>query len=220
MLRALRVELAYCRPWLLGGLGIAAGVVVLISVVFSTVGKDGPPAAAGSGMRGMFLIMTPIIVGYIAQATLAAERRARLLLAGSVTPRQLAAMAVLLPTALFGIGVLAAGLVVGAEALRAGRLEPEAVHLPAYVGAMMFAIGAVILAAQEAGAARRQRRLRAAALGSAAFVITVLMLAALFVVSLWGFPGWIALVAAHLVVAAVAMAAAAALYAGRTDFTR
>ena len=220
MWRALRAELAYSRPFLLGGFGIAVGVVVLISIVFLTVGKEGPPAAIGSGLRGMFLIMAPIIVGYIAGGTLSQERRARLLLAGSATPRQLAAVAVLVPTALFGIGVVAAGLVVGAEALRAGRLNPEAVHLPAYVGAMMFAIGAVILAAQEAGAARRQRRVRAAVLGSAAFVVTVLMLAALFVVSLWGFIGWVTLVVGHLVVAALAMESAAALYAGRTDFTR
>ena len=34
MWHALKAELAYFRPWLLGGLGLAAGVVVLVSLIF------------------------------------------------------------------------------------------------------------------------------------------------------------------------------------------
>jgi hypothetical protein len=220
MWQVLRAELVYSRPWLLGGLGIAAGVVVIVSVVFAAVGEHGPPRHVAAGMRAMFLIMAPIIVGYIAQAYFAQERRARLLLAGPLTPRQLAGLTVLLPAIMFGIGVLAAALVLGADALATGRLAPESVHMPSYVGGLMFVIGVLVLLAQEATAAGRQRRLRAAAAGWASFVAAVLFLAALFVASVWRFPGWIPLIAGHVLVAVAAMLVIAELYAGRTDFTR
>ena len=49
MWHALRAELVYFRLWLLGGLGIATGVVLLISVLmrFSS-DADGPPSQGSS----------------------------------------------------------------------------------------------------------------------------------------------------------------------------
>jgi len=95
---ALRAELAYSRPFLLGGLGIAAGVVVILSVVFLAVGDDGPPSHSAAGIRGMFLIMAPMIVGFIAQTFRSEERRARLLLSG---PLIVAVMAMVASVALY-----------------------------------------------------------------------------------------------------------------------
>jgi hypothetical protein len=225
MWHALRAELAYFRPWLLGGLGIAAGVVIIVSVVFFAVGEEGPPSHAAAGIRGMFLIMAPMIVGFIAQTFRSEERRARLLLAGPLTPRQLAGVMVLLPVVLFGIAVLAAGLVIGAGSLVTGKLELESLNIVGYVGGMMFMMMMMGLLAQEATAARRQRRLRAAAAGWAGFVVAVLLFAALSVAALYlaapqGFVTWTHLNLGNLIVAVTAMVAFAALYAGRTDFTR
>ena len=44
MLHALRAELAYFRPWLLGGLGIAVGVSTLLTVLMHlpSVNSDAP----------------------------------------------------------------------------------------------------------------------------------------------------------------------------------
>lgn len=222
MWHALRAELAYFRPWLLGGLGMAAGVVVLVSVIFFAVGAGGPPSHAAAGIRGMFLIMAPMVVCFIAQAYRSEERRARLLLAGPLTPRQIAGAMVLLPAVLFGIGVVATGLVMGAEALATGRLEIASLQLVGYVGGLMFMMTQMGLLAQEAVAARGQRRLRAAAAGWAGFAGAVLLFAALSVAA-FVFQGpltWISLHLGNLVVAATAMVASVALYAGRTDFTR
>ena len=65
MWHALRAELAYSRSWLFGGLGLAIGVVIIVSLVFFAVGGDGPPSHAAAGIRGMFMIMAPMIVGFI-----------------------------------------------------------------------------------------------------------------------------------------------------------
>ena len=58
MWRALKAEIAYFWPWLFGGLGIAAFVVVLLSVLIRFLEKgDGPP---------IFVIaMFPIIAGRV-----------------------------------------------------------------------------------------------------------------------------------------------------------
>ena len=79
MFHALRAELAYFRPWILGGLGIALGVVIIMSVVFHFVGDDGPPRAIATGLCGFFPIIAGMVVGFIAQAYRTEERRARLL---------------------------------------------------------------------------------------------------------------------------------------------
>jgi hypothetical protein len=211
MLHALRAELAYFRPWLLGGMGLAAGVVIIVSVVFFAVGDDGPPSHAAAGIRGMFLIMAPMIVGFIIQTLRSEERRTRLLLAGPLTPRQLAGVMVLLPVILFAIGVLAAALVISADALVTGKLAPESLHIVGYVGGMLFMGTMIGLLVQEATAAHRQRRLLAAAAGWASFVVAMLFLAALTAPSLH---------LGNLIVALATMVATVAMYTGRTDFTR
>ncbi len=222
MWHALRAELAYCRPWLLGGLGLAAGVVALVSLIFVAVGEHGPERHVAAFLRGMFMIMAPMIVGYVAHGIRFEERRACLLLLGPLTPRQLAGAMVLLPVVLFAIGVLAAGLVMGTEALVTGKLELESVHIVGYVGGLMLGVGLMVLLGQEAVAAHGQRRLRAAAAGWAGFVVAVLAWAALttMAVLVQGPLTWASLHLGNLLVAVTAMAASAALYAGRTDFTR
>ena len=222
MWHALRAELAYCRPSLLFGLGLAAGVVLLVSGVFYAVGEHGPPPDIAAGIRAMFMVMAPIIVGFVAQAFRAEERRSRLLLAGSLTPRQIAGAMVLLPVVLFAIGVLAAALVLGADALLTGRPALESLHLAGYVGGMMFMGTMIALLVQEATAAHRQRRRRSAAAGWASLGVAALFLAALTTaaVLLQGPMTWPSLHLGNLVVALTAMVASAALYAGRTDFTR
>lgn len=222
MWHALRAELAYSRSYLLGGLGLGAGVVVIVSVVFFAVGDDGPPSHAAAGIRGMFMIMAPLITGFVVQALRTEERRARLFLAGPFTPRQVAGAMVLLPVILYGIGVLGAGLVMGAEALVSGKLELEALNMVGYVGGLIFMMVQMGLLAQEATAAHQQRRRRAAVAGWAGFVGAVLLLVTLSLAALvlqWPLT-WISLHLGNLIVAVPAMFASVALYAGRTDFTR
>ena len=85
MWHALRAELAYAQSYLFGGLGIAVGVVALVSGVFYAVGEDGPPAHAAAAIRGLLLIIAPMVVCFVVQAYRSEEHRARLLLAGPLT---------------------------------------------------------------------------------------------------------------------------------------
>jgi len=215
MWHALRTELSYFRPWLLGGLGIAAGVVILISIVFQLVGDDGPPSYVAAGLRGFFPIIAGMVVGFIAQSYRSEERRARLLLAGPLTPRQLGGVMVLLPACLFGIGVLAAGLMIGAGSLITGKLELETLRMVSGVAGMLFAMGQMGPLAQESTTARRQRRTRAAIAGWTVFVMAILLLSVLQLIlgSIHGHLG-------QVIVALMVMVASVALYVGRTDFTR
>ena len=222
MWRALRAELSYSRPWVLGALGLAVGVVLLVSLIFFAVGDEGPPRHVAAFLRGMFMIMAPVIVGFVAQGIRSEERRARLFLAGPLTPRQLAGAMVLLPVVLFGIGVLAAALVLGVEALVTGKLELESVHIIGFVGGLMLGVGLMVLLGQEAAAAHGQRRLQAAVVGWVGLVVAVLAWAALATTAIV-FQGpltWIGLHLGNLIVAVTGMTLGVALYAGRTDFTR
>jgi len=220
MWHALRAEIAYARPWLLGGLGIAAGVGVVISVVFWTIGEEGPPRHVGAGMRGLFLIIAPMIVGFIVQAYRTEERRSRLLLAAPLTPRQLGFVTVSIPAILFGIGAVAAGLVIAADALITGRLELETLNMVGFVGGQMFAYAQLGLLVQEAVAAKRQRRLQAREAGWAGFVVAVLFLSAMYLGVSQQSLAWIHMVMAHAAVGGAAMVVTFVLFSGRTDFTR
>jgi hypothetical protein len=122
---------------------------------------------------------------------------------------------VLLPVCLFGIGVLAAALVIGVESLITGGLEFETLRMVSGVGGMLFAMLMMGPLAQESTAAHRQRRQRAAVVGWGAFVMSILLLAACqpFLGSVLGNVG-------QPIVAVMAMVASVALYQGRTDFTR
>ncbi len=220
MWHALKAELSYSRPWLLGGLGIAAGVVILITFIFLAIPDGGPDRHVVAGLRAMFLVMPPIIVSYIVQGCRSEERRARLLLAGTLTPRQIAGSMVLLPVLLFGIGILGAALVLGAEYLITGPLPAEALNLAGSVGFQMFTYGMLALLIQETVAAHRQQRRRAVAACWVGFVLAALFLGALHVTLARELLVWGHVFLGHLVVAVAAMAATVVLYAGRTDFTR
>lgn len=220
MWRALRADLAYFWPWLLGSLGIAAGVVVIISVVFWAVGNDGPPPHAAAGIRGMFLVMAPMVVGFVIQSLRTEERRARLLLAGPLTPRDIAGAMVLLPVGLLAVGVAAAALVMGAGALVTGRLDPESLNIAGFVGAQLFVYTQLGLLVQEAVAARSQRRGRATVAAWIGFAVAVVLLASLYLVQARQLATWNQIILGQLAVAALAMVGTLALYSGRTDFTR
>ena len=220
MWHALRADLAYFRPWILGAFAIAVGVALLITVIFSVVGEDGPPDHAAAGMRGMFLVMAPMIVAFIAQGIRSEERRARLLLAGPLTPRQIGGAMVLLPAVLFGIGVVAAALTIVVEAVITRRFNPESLNMAGFVGGQMIAYSILGLLIQEAAAARNQRRSRAAVLAWSIVVASALVLAAMYVFLSWEVLTWVHLVGTHLLVAVAAMAGTTALYSGRTDFTK
>ncbi len=219
MWHALKAELAYSRPWLFGALGIAAGVMILITVVFLAA-DAGPDTHVASGLRGMFLLMAPIIVSYIVQGYRSEERRDRMLLAGPLTPTQIAGVMVLLPVVLFGIGILGATPAIGGESLITGRLAVESLNLVGSVGIQMFTYAMLALLIQEAVAAYRQQRRRATVACWAGIALAALLLAALYVVLARELLTWGQVVAGLLVVATAAGAAAVALYAGRNDFTR
>ena len=212
MWHALRAELAYFRPWLLGGLGIATFVVVLLSsLVRFLEDGDGPP----SFVIAMFPILAGMVVSFIAMGLRVEERRSRLLLSGPLTPRQLAGVTVLLPACLVGLGVLAAAPMIGLATLITGKFEPSALRVVAGFAGQFWAYAQLGPLAQESSAARRQQRSTAAIAGWAVFVGAILVLAAsqFFMRSVSGYLG--------LAMAAVAaMGVAAALYQRRTDFTK
>mgnify|MGYP001813233305 FL=1 len=212
MWHALKAELIYFRPWLLGGLGIAAFVSTLLTVLARVVdGADGVPGF----LAGMFPIIAGMVVAFIAQSYRSEEHRARLLMAGPMVPRQLAGVMVLLPICLVGLGALAGGLFVGAIALLTGPLEAATLPTLGVFAVQFLAYAQMGPLAQEATAARNQRRSRAAVAGWTVFVGAVMFLvASQFILgSAYGVLGQLMTVVAAMVVSAV-------LYQGRTDFTR
>ena len=212
MWHALKAELIYFRPWLLGGLGIALGVSTLLTVLMHlpSVNSDAP-----SFVPAMFPIIAGMVVSFIALSLRSEERRARLLLAGPLTPGQLAGVMVLLPACLVGLGALAGGLWIGVTYMIVGPLESATLPVLGGFTVQFFAYAQMGPLAQEATAAHRQRRGRAAIAGWTVFVGAILLLtASQFVLgSIYGLLG-------QLVVVATIMVVSAALYLGRTDFTR
>ena len=212
MWHALRAELAYFLPWLLGGLAIAAGVGgLLIALIWFVPGADGVPGF----LPEMFLIIAGMVVSFIALSYRWEERRSRLLLSGPLTPRQLAGIVVLLPACLVGLAALAALLKFGLFALVTGNFDLANLgFIGAFTGEFLAyaQMGPLV---QEATAARRQGRGPAAVVGWVVFVGAVVVLAAsmLFRNSIQGY-------LALLMVVVSAMSVAAWLYEGRTDFTR
>ena len=222
MWHALRAELAYYQSYLLGALGLATGVAILVSLIFYAVGDEGPPSHAAAGIRAMFLIMAPMIVGFVATGLRDEERRDRLLLAGPLSPRQIAGVRALMSLVLLAIGVLAAAAALAVGFLVSGRLELESLQIAGFVGALMFAILHIIPLVQETAAARSQRRPRAVAFGWAVVALAVVFFASLTLASFLfqGPQTWPSLQLGNLVIAGIAMAAGIALFGGRTDFTR
>jgi len=212
MWRALKAELEYFWLWLLGGLGIAAFVVVLLSVLVRFLEEgEGPP----SFVIAMFPIIAGMVVAFIAQGYRVEERRTRLLLAGPLTPRQLAGVTVLLPACFAGLGAVAAVPMVGLATLITGKFEASALPVVAGFAGQFWAYAQLGPLAQESSAAHRQKRSKAVVAGWAVFVGAILVLAAsqFFMHSIWGYFG-------VATAAVMAMAVAATLYEGRTDFTR
>ena len=221
MWQVLRAEFDYLRPWLLGGLGIALAVMAFVSVViWATVG--GPPAFAASVIRAMSPLVASMIVAFIVQVYRQDERRALLLLAGPVTPRQLAMVSVLIPIAIGVCGTLAAALTLSVDAAITGAFAFETLQIVGYVGGQLFLYTLVGLLIQEAVVSARQRRRRAAVAGWAilfagALLLTLVTMAAFSHQGPWT---WSILHAANLLAAAVAMVGIVCLYTGRSDFTR
>jgi len=214
MLHALRTELAYSLPWLLGGLGIATFVSTLLIVLTVFVNdSDGVPGF----VVGMFPVIAGMVVAFIVQGYRCEERRARLLLAGPTAPRQLAGVLVLLPAFLVGLGALYGGLLVAVATLIAGAGALEGATVPSLgvFSVQFWAYAQMGPLAQEASAAHRQKRGMAATIGWAVFVGVILLLAASQLVfgSTYGPVVLAAVIATTMVLAAV-------LYTGRTDFTR
>ena len=212
MWHALKAELAYFLPWLLGGLAIAAGVGgLLIAIIWFVPDADGVPGF----LPEMFLLIAGMVVSFIALSYRWEERRSRLLLSGPLTPRQLAGIVVLLPACLVGLAALAALLKFGLFALVTGNFDLATLgFIGAFTGEFLAyaQMGPLV---QEATAARRQGRGPAAVVGWVVFVGAVLVLAAstLFRNSIQGY-------LALLMVVVSTMSVAAWLYEGRTDFTR
>lgn len=212
MWHALKAELNYSWPWLAGGLGIATFVVVLLSVLirFFETG-DGPPVF----VIAIFPVIAGMVVSFIVQGYRVEERRARLLLAGPYTPRQLAWVTALLPTCFVGLAALAGVPMILLATQITGKFEYSTLPVIAGFAGQFWAYAQLGPLAQESTAARRQQRTGAALAGWAVFVGVILMLAAaqFFMHSISG----------HLGVAAAAITAlilAQVLYERRTDFTR
>jgi hypothetical protein len=165
--------------------------------------------------------MAPVILGFVIQALRNEERRNRLLLATSLTPRQLAWVSALIPVIMYAIGILLAALMLALEALITGSLARESMHLVAFVGGMIFTGTLVGLLIQEAVAAHRQGRSRAAIAGWAVFGVVALVFASLQTASVvfQGPATWPLLHLGNLTLAAAALAATVGLAAGRSDFT-
>ena len=212
MLHALRAELLYFRPWLFGGLGIAAFVSTLLTVLTLVLNDaDGVPGF----VVGMFPIIAGMVVAFIAQSYRSEEHRARRLMAGPMTPRQLAGVLVLLPVCLVALGALFSGLFVALIALTTGSLETATLPTLGMFAVQFWAYAQMGPLGQEASAAHRQRRGRATVVGWTVFVVAILFLvASQFVLgSIYGQVGLVTVVVMTMVVAA-------ALFVGRTDFTR
>jgi hypothetical protein len=214
MWRVLRAELIYFRIYLLVAWSIAAGVAVIVNLLTLLADDDHPGTVVAAGLPGIFFVIAAMIISFVAQGTRSEERRARLLLAGPVTPRQLGLVLVLLPAGLIGLGALAGGLLVALAAILTGKLEPTPVSMVSSVTGQMFAIALLGPLAQESTAARRQDRGRVAIAGWTAFILAILLLAAFLPMD------GIFVIVGQATIAVTAMVASAAMYAGRTDFTR
>ena len=212
MWHALRAELVYFRMWLLGGLGIAAGVSLLMLVIKWLVDDaEGIPGF----LTSMFLFIAGMVVSIIVQSYRWEERRTRLLLAGTLTPRQLAGVLVILPACFKSVGALAGVIMIGLTALITGNLEYTDLRMTVVFGLEFWAYAQMGPLVQEATAARRQGRGGAAIVGWTAFAGAILLLAmGMF------FRHLIQANLGQMVAIIMATVVAVKLYTGRSDFTR
>jgi len=212
MWHALRAELVYFRVWMLGGLGIAAGVsLMMMAIKWFVADAEGIPGF----LTSMFLFIAGMVVAIIVQSYRWEERRTRLLMAGTLTPRQLAGVMVILPACFMSVGALAAVLMIGLTAVITGSLDPADLRMTAVFGLEFWAYAQMGPLVQEATAARRQGRGRAAIVGWAVFGVAILLLA----VGMF-FRHLIQANLGQITAIVMAMVVAAKLYTGRTDYTR
>jgi hypothetical protein len=212
MWRALKAELVYFRVWLIGGLGMAVGISMLLYVL-KWLFDD------GEGVPGfipnMFLLIAGMVVAFVAQGYRSEERRSLLLMAAPLTPRQVAGVLVLLPACLMGVGVFFTALEIGLEALLTKRFDLTNLHTTTLLGAQFWAAAQLGPLAQEATAARLQRRSRAGVIGWAVFAGAILLTSAS-----WLFQGSFHGLLVSMITVGAAMGTTAKLYTDRTDFTR
>jgi hypothetical protein len=213
MWHALKTELAYFRPWLLGGLGIAAGIVVLLGVLLRLFGgaEDVP-----SLLPGMFAILAGMVVSFVAQSYRFEERRARLLLAGPLTPRQIAGVTVLLPAVLVGLGTLAAVPMLGLASLISGKVDSASLGVLGVLAGQFLAYAQLGPLVQEATAAHSQGRNQAATAGWLGIALLVPVLIAFF----WFEDKPLVYIPGYLIVIGLIMVMSVLLYENRSDFTR
>jgi len=208
---ALRTELAYFRPWLLGGFGIAAGVVILLHVVLHFFGEgEGVPTF----LPAMFPLLAGMVVSFIAQSYRFEERRVRLLMTGPLRPRQFGIVMVLLPVFLVGLGGLASVLVVALGSIAVISQEPTSTPMLGVLAGQFLVYALLGLLIQEAVVAQRQGRTRSAFAAWAGIVPVV----PLIMVFYWFETQPAVFVTGYAIVAAIIMAATVALYQARTDF--
>jgi hypothetical protein len=212
MWHALKAELVYFRAWMLGGLAIAAGVsLMMMGIKWFVEDAEGIPGFLNS----IFLFIAGMVVAFIVQSYRWEERRTRLLMAGTLTPRQLAGVMVILPVCFMSVGGLAAVLMIGLTALITGSLNHDDLRMTAVFGLEFWAYAQMGPLVQEATAARRQGRGRAAIVGWTVFGVAVLLLA----VGMF-FRHLIQANLGQMMAIIMAVVVAAKLYTGRTDFTR
>jgi len=156
-----------------------------------------------------------MVVSFIAQSYRVEEHRARLMLAGPLTPLKLAGVKVLLPTCFVGIGALATIPLTGLAILIAGRLESTTMSVVVVFTSQFLAYAQLGPLAQESVASRRQGRIGHAILGWAVFALSILILGVAQVIQ-----HSIAWPLAVVGVVVTTMILAAILYVHRTDFTR
>jgi uncharacterized membrane protein len=168
----------------------------------------------------MFFFLAPMIVAFIIQSYRSEEHRDRLFLAGDATPTTIASIQVLIPIALFAIGLVFGGSMITAESMLTGRFEPEGLRIAVFVGVMMLMMAQVGLLIEETSAAGRQGRRAAQWVGWGLFSLACLVFAALTALSILGRVGWLELNLGNLAIALVTPGATIALFSGRRDFTR
>lgn len=213
MWNVLRAELAYSRPWFLGGMGIATGVsALLVGLKWFVEGADDIPTF----LPGMFPIIAGMVVSFIALAYRSEERRARLLLAAPLSLRQLAGVTILLPACLVVAGALVGVVLLGLLSLVTARFDLGNLPVLASLAGQLLVYAMMGPLVQEAVAAKRQGRGRAGLAGWAGLVVALPLLMA---------PNWlesrpVMSAGAYLIVVTMLVVPTFVLHQGRTDFTR
>ena len=169
MWHALRAELAYFLPWLLGGFGIAAGIGVLLHVLLHFFGEG---EKVPSFLPAMFPILAGMVVSFVAQAYRFEERRVRLLLKGPLSPRQLGWVTALLPLFLVGAGTVVAAIVMTLSNLAGAEGDARTSRVLGVLAGQFLVYALLGTVIQEAVAAHLQGRGRSAIVAWVGIVAT------------------------------------------------